>query len=91
MQAKLKAEEANRAALEAERIAAKEAAEKEAAKASKANTSEVPQTEASGGSNSTSSRVENDKKNKSELAGICIYFQFKNTHAYLRTNISTGT
>ncbi|MBA0726996.1 hypothetical protein Golax_002783 [Gossypium laxum] len=69
MQAKFKAEEANRAALEAERIAAKEAAEKEAAKASKANTSEVPQTEASGGPNATSSRVENDKTNKSELAG----------------------
>ncbi|XP_017612424.1 mRNA export factor GLE1 isoform X2 [Gossypium arboreum] len=69
LQAKLKAEEANRAALEAERIAAKEAAEKEAAKASKANTSEVPQTEASGGPNATSSRVENDKTNKSELAG----------------------
>lgn len=68
-EAKLKAEEANRAALEAERIAAKEAAEKEAAKASKANTSEVPQTEASGGPNATSSRVENDKTNKSELAG----------------------
>ncbi|PPR91948.1 hypothetical protein GOBAR_AA28728 [Gossypium barbadense] len=67
-EAKLKAEEANRAALEAERIAAKEAAEKEAAKASKANTSEVPQTEASGGPNATSSRVENDKTNKSELA-----------------------
>ncbi|KAG4153391.1 hypothetical protein ERO13_D04G180400v2 [Gossypium hirsutum] len=69
LQAKLKAEEANRAALEAERIAAKEAAEKEAAKSSKANTSEVPQTEASGGPNATSSRVENDKTNKSELAG----------------------
>lgn len=68
-EAKLKAEEANRAALEAERIAAKEAAEKEAAKSSKANTSEVPQTEASGGPNATSSRVENDKTNKSELAG----------------------
>ncbi|KAK5837458.1 hypothetical protein PVK06_013268 [Gossypium arboreum] len=68
-EAKLKAEEANRAALEAERIGAKEAAEKEAAKASKANTSEVPQTEASGGPNATSSRVENDKTNKSELAG----------------------
>nr|KJB78021.1 hypothetical protein B456_012G173500 [Gossypium raimondii] len=68
-EAKLKAEEANRAALEAERIAAKEAAENEAAKSSKANTSEVPQTEASGGPNATSSRVENDKTNKSELAG----------------------
>ncbi|XP_039043925.1 protein GLE1-like isoform X1 [Hibiscus syriacus] len=77
VQAKLKAEEANRIALEAERIAAKEAAEKEAAKASKATTSEVPQMEALGGRNATSSGAliaqpkgsENDKTNKSQSAG----------------------
>ncbi|GMJ08216.1 embryo defective 1745, A. thaliana homolog of yeast GLE1 [Hibiscus trionum] len=76
-EAKLKAEEANRIALEAKRIAAKEAAEKEAAKAPKAPTSEVPQTAALGGPNATSSGAliaqskgsGNDKTNKSQSAG----------------------
>ncbi|XVE92291.1 hypothetical protein REPUB_Repub01dG0084500 [Reevesia pubescens] len=73
MQAKLKAEEANRVALEVER----RAAEKEAAKASKASTSEVSQTEALGGPEATSSGILNaqpmgseiDKTMKSPAAG----------------------
>ncbi|KAK9001631.1 hypothetical protein V6N11_083411 [Hibiscus sabdariffa] len=77
VQAKLKAEEANRIALEAKRIAEKEAAEKEAGKAHKAPTSEVPQTAALRGPNATSSGAliaqskgsENDKTNKSQSAG----------------------
>ena len=103
MQAKLKAEEANRVALEAERKAAKEVTEREAAKAPKANTFEVSQTEALGGPNATSSgvliaqpkRSENDKTSKSHSAGIFFSnvkeFSVLKTHlhAYLHMNIHT--
>ncbi|KAE8654422.1 Nucleoporin GLE1, putative isoform 2 [Hibiscus syriacus] len=73
MQAKLKAEEANRIALESERMAAKAAAEKEASKAPKATTSEVPLKADLRRPNATSSGAlivlskgsENDKTNKS--------------------------
>ena len=103
MQAKLKAEEANRVALEAERRAAKEVAERGAAKAPKANISEVSQAEALGGPNATSPGVliaqpkgsEIDKTNKSHSAGILFsnVKEFsvlkKHSHAYLCMNIHT--
>lgn len=77
MQAKLRAEEAKRAALEAQMRAEKEAAEREAIEASKRDAAKVVQKEASGNQtnaslgslNAETTESEFDKK-KSASAGI---------------------
>ncbi|GLU21729.1 hypothetical protein SLE2022_378500 [Rubroshorea leprosula] len=72
MQAKLRADKAERAALEAERRAAKEAAEREAANTSKSNESVPSKAEAVLSTQPPPSESESDRTKKSQSAGNII-------------------